>query len=45
MTESMQILVDLLTAAAALGAFGVGLWNAYQFGEALRESRHAGDGP
>ncbi len=33
MTESMQILVDLLTAAAALGAFGVGLWNAYQFGK------------
>ena len=31
MTESIQAAVDLLTAAAALGAFGISLWNAYPF--------------
>ena len=33
MTEAMQTIIDLLTAAAALGAFAVGAWNAYQFGK------------
>ena len=31
MSESIQAAVDLLTAAAAFGAFGVSLWNAYPF--------------
>ena len=31
MSESIQAAVDLLTAAAAFGAFGVSQWNAYQF--------------
>ena len=31
MIESIQAVVDLLTAAAAFGAFGVSVWNAYQF--------------
>ena len=29
----MQIATDLLTAAAALGAFALSAWNAYQFGK------------
>ena len=33
MTEATQAAIDLLTAAAALGAFIVGAWNAYQFGK------------
>jgi hypothetical protein len=33
MTKAMQTIIDLLTAAAALGAFAVGAWNAYQFGK------------
>ncbi len=31
MTEAMQIVIDLLTAAAAFTGAGAGLWNAYQF--------------
>ena len=33
MTEAIQIATDLLTAAAALGAFALSAWNAYQFGK------------
>lgn len=31
MTETMQIMIDLLTALAAFAGAGAGLWNAYQF--------------
>lgn len=33
MTDAMQTIIDLLTAAAAFGAFVVSAWNAYQFGK------------
>ena len=31
MTKAIQIVIDLLTAAAAFTGAGAGLWNAYQF--------------
>ena len=33
LSEAMQILADLLTAAAAFTGAGAGLWNAYRFGK------------
>ena len=42
MSESIQAAVDLLTAAAAFGAFGVSLWNAYQFSVAQGPRHRAG---